>query len=134
MAKKKAIFYPVIIGLLLPYLSNIFDKLGVGGLAAKYSTSGGFMTMLSGWLTSLDTAIKKAVADAATAEASTKAQNELIATIHETVFAELARIQDQSNFDETDMEALGGRRVHVPPDLTKVKPKISHVTILMTMV
>lgn len=133
MAKKKAIYYPVIIGLILPYLQNIFSKL-TASLAAKYGTDAGFMTTLSGWLTALENAINKATADQATAEASTKAQNELIVTIHEAVFAELDRIQKHGSFDEADMEDLGARKVHTPPDLNTVKPKITHVTILMTKV
>jgi len=131
---KKAIFFPSIIGNITAYLQNISAKLNAGGLAAKYSIAAAFLTKLSGWLTSLPAAIDKAFADAQTAQQSTTAQNELIAAIKTDVLRELNHIQDEPNFDEADMEALGGRVIKEPPDLTTVKPRITQVTVLMNMV
>ena len=128
---KKAIFFPVIIGNITAYLQNMNDKLTTGGLAVKYATAAAFKTKLLGWLTSLPAAINKAFNDAQTAQQSTTAQNELIAIIKTDVLKELNRIENETNFDEADMEALGARIDRTPPDLATVKPKISHITIQM---
>ena len=92
MARKKAVFFPAIIGNIAAYLQNIFDKMKPppgGDLAAKYSTAAAFMALLTGWLTSLPGAIQKAFADSQTAQQSTNAQNQLIGSIQAEVLKEL---------------------------------------------
>ena len=134
MAKKKAIFYPGIIGLITAYIQNTLTKLTTGGLAAKYNTPAAFLALLTGWITSVPAAINKANADAQTAQQSTNAQNTLLVTVQEAVVKELNRIQGEGNFEEADMEALGARVVHTPPDLNTVKPRVTLVTVLMAQV
>jgi len=130
---KKAIFFPRQIGLIIAYLQNILSKLN-GGLAAKYSTTPAFIALLGGYITSVTAAINKAIADAATAQASTNAQNTLLGTVHEDVFDELTRIQNHDDFSEEDMEQLGARKLHVKIDPNVTPPVISHHTITMTEV
>ncbi|HLG34394.1 MAG TPA: hypothetical protein VI757_05890 [Bacteroidia bacterium] len=137
MPRKKAIFFPSIIGNIGSYLQNVSAKLGAAGsglLADKYNTPAALLVKLGGWLTSLPDAINKAFADAQTAQQSYKTQNDLIADIQKDVLKEFNRIADEENFDEGDMIALGARVSHEPIDENTVKPRISKITVLMTMV
>jgi len=130
---KKRIFYPTLLGSVIPYLQNFKDKL-TAGLAAKYNSTPAFQAQLATWITDTTAAINKAVADFQTAQQSTTQQNNLLFTVKDGLLKEIRRIQDHSAFDEADAQALGFRVETPPVDLNTVKPEVSGVTVLSDQV
>lgn len=129
----KSIFYPTIIGNIPPYQQNVLDKLG-GGLDVKYGITPAVMAALTARKSSIVTAIDKKVADDQTAQASTEARNAELALGKGEFRKVLTDIQDHSDFEEADMEALGGRVISDTPDINIVKPVITEITHTPQMV
>lgn len=130
---RKRVFYPTLLGSVIPYLQNFKDKL-TAGLAAKYGSTPAFQAQLGTWITDSTAAINKAVADSETAQQSTTLQNELLFTVKDGLLKEIRRIQDHTAFDEADAQALGFRVDKPPVDPNTVKPDVSGVTVLSDQV
>jgi len=125
----KAIFIPKIIGNLPPWLTNAVDRL-TGGLATKYGVDAATMTDLTDAKDNTVTAINEAEAADATAQEKTNIQNTVIKSTKKKFRKVLTDIQDHTDFDEADMEALGARVEHEAPDEGSAKPIISKITHL----
>jgi hypothetical protein len=129
----KAINIPRNIGDLPPWLENAVTRLN-GGLATKYGIDAPAMTILTDLKTNTITSINDVEAASAAAQEKTAIQNVFLHDSRKKFREVFTNIQNHADFDEADMEALGGRVEHAPPDPNEARPVISKVTHLPDMI
>lgn len=103
MPKRFAIHYPLKEGNVEPYIKNIYEKLSAG-LDLEFGIDLSVMNMLQAYTTGITDAINKAVKDYNTAQASTKAKNELLAKAKKDILKVLRGIENHSSLDESHAE------------------------------
>ena len=125
----KAINIPKTIGGLPPWLENAVTRLA-GGLDLKYGVDAAALAALTATKDGTITAINEAEAASAASQEKTATQNEQIHDARKDFREVLTLIQNHDDFDEADMEALGGRVEHDAPDPNTAKPIVSKISHL----
>jgi hypothetical protein len=129
MPRRIAIHYPLREGNIEPYIKNIYEKLS-SGLDSVFDIDLSVMNILQAYTTDITGAIDKAIKDHNTAQASTKAKNELHAKAKKDILKVLRGIEGHSSFNETHAETLGMRVFKESINYNEVKPRIKRVVTL----
>ena len=125
----KAINVPRNIGDLPPWLENLITRL-TGGLDVKYGIDAPTMAALTTLKGDTLTSINEAEAASDAAQEKTAIQKVKIHDMRKEARAVLTLIQNHDDFEEADMEALGGRVEHDAPDPNTAQPIVSKITHL----
>ena len=125
----KAINIPRAISDLPPWLENALTRLA-GGLDLKYGIDAPTMIILTDLKTNTITSINEAEAASATAQEKTAIQRVFAHDSRKKFREVFTNIQNHADFEEADMEALGGRVEHDAPDPNSAQPIISKITHL----
>lgn len=133
MPKRITIHYPSKEGNVEPYIKNIYEKL-LAGLDSEFGIDLSVMNMLQAYTTGITGTIDKAVRDYNTAQASTKAKNELLAKAKKDILKVLRGIESHPGFDESHAETLGMRVFRESINYNEVKPRIKRIVTLPSCV
>ena len=126
---KKAISYPDQDTKVIPYYDNACQKL-TAGLATKYAIAPATMTQLTTHNTNIPTVIDKAVSDRLISKESTALKRDELSKAKTDILRVFQKIENSSNFEEADAEALGFRSQKTQPDYNSAIPEITNITTL----
>jgi len=125
----KAINVPRAISDLPSWLENAVTRLA-GGLDVKYGIDAAKMITLTDLKINTITSVNEAEAASDAAQEKTAVQKAYAHDARKEFRKVLTDIQEHADFEEADMEALGGRVEHAPPNPDEAKPIISRITHL----